>query len=102
MTAVEKRKIAHKNSSLPPSFYYKIRNAFYMKRCPICNSEMRRHEFTDKRIPTIQHNIPLSLGGVHEIHNISVICRSCNASINNKVTGDLNQSEVERIWNEMV
>ena len=35
------RQSAYKNSTLPYSFDYKIRNAFYGRKCPICGCEMK-------------------------------------------------------------
>ena len=49
--------------------------------------------------PTIQHNKPISLGGKHEIDNISVICNSCNSSIQNRVeTPPYNTALVKEKW----
>ena len=100
LTAVEKRKLAYKNSSLPYCFEYKIRNAFVGKYCPICGCKMTHNNNLVK--PTIQHNVPISLGGKHEIDNISVICKSCNASIRNSaITEKLNNDLVKEIWNNL-
>jgi hypothetical protein len=95
-----KRQIAIKESDLPYSFGYKIRSAFYGKQCPICNSNMSiDREFGIKnRIPTIQHNKPISKGGKHKLGNISVICRQCNVTIKDKETGFLNAKEVIKVW----
>lgn len=95
--AQEKRYKAKKESSLPYSFEYKIRQAFEKIHCPICNYPM---ESSDKlRKPTIKHNLPISLGGKHEIDNISVICASCNTSIINRTeTPPYNTEEVKKIW----
>lgn len=98
LTAVEKRKEATEGSTLPYSFGYKIRRAFYGRECPICGTEMRRYEYSDNYIPTIQHNIPLSKGGRHELGNISVVCRHCNVSLRDKETGELNAAEVAEEW----
>ena len=96
--AREKRKEARKASDLPYSFDYKIRTAFHLQPCPICGSIMDMNNFLYK--PTIQHNIPISLGGKHEIDNISVICKSCNTSIQNRhITENLNNDKVIQIWN---
>lgn len=100
--AKEKRKIAYKESSLPYSFRYKIRHAFYGKICPICGREMIRHEYIGNyRAPSIQHNIPISKGGKHELNNISIICKACNITIKDKETGDLNNAEVIKVWDEI-
>lgn len=86
-----------KNSDLPYSFTYKIRQAFNGKKCPICNQVMNLAN--DKTMPTIQHNVPISLGGKHEITNISIICKSCNTSIQNRqITDKLNNDEVIAVW----
>lgn len=104
MFAKNKRQKAMLESSLPYSFTYKIRNAFNGKLCPICGFTMSTHldrEFgivTNNHIPTIQHNIPISKGGKHELGNISVICRECNVTIQNKETPELNAKEVIEVW----
>jgi len=54
---------------------------------------------TRNLVPSIQHNIPITKGGKHELGNISVICKKCNVSIRNNVTGKLNADEVTRVWN---
>jgi hypothetical protein len=99
------RQKAEEESSLPYSFNYKIRYAFIGKKCPICGNEMRESpidklDYDSKRspLPSIQHNIPLSLGGKHELGNISVVCKSCNTSIQDKETGELNAKEVIEVW----
>ena len=93
------RQDALKNSSLPYSFNYKIRQEFNGKICPICNCEMRGYKYSDNKRPTIQHNIPISKGGKHEVENISVICRSCNETISDQETDELNNKEVIDVWN---
>ncbi len=99
------RQKAYKNSSLPYSFDYKIRHAFYGEPCPVCGALMQRDNIdgiiTDNRIPTIQHNIPISKGGVHELGNISVICKQCNITIKDNETGDLNADEVINVWDQI-
>lgn len=95
--AQQKRLDAKNESSLPYSFEYKIRQAFNGERCPICNCTMDGSNNLIK--PTIQHNIPISLGGKHEIDNISVICSSCNCSIQNRQeTPPYNTERVKEIW----
>ena len=92
-----KRAEAQKESSLPYSFNYKIKNAFVGQKCPICGEVMDYRYNTTK--PTIQHNIPISLGGKHEIDNISVICASCNSSIQNRyITPPYNTEQVKEVW----
>lgn len=106
---LQDRKKAYLESDLPYSFKYKIINAFVGKKCPICNNEMGYYSNDEAlgiiqcrtTIPTIQHNKPLSLGGKHSLENISVICLSCNNSIRNKETGNLNNEEVIKEWNRI-
>ena len=102
---ITNRKEAFKNSSLPYSFAYKIRNAFIGEICPMCKFEMRYFEVDEVvgvmksiRSPSIQHNIPINLGGKHELDNISVICRSCNNTLQDTITGSLNNSKVKEKW----
>ena len=95
--AQQKRLDAKKESSLPYSFEYKIRAAFVGEKCPICGCTMSYNNNLVK--PTVQHNTPISLGGKHEIDNISVICCSCNASTQNRrETGPLNNDMVKAAW----
>lgn len=98
------RQVAEKESTLPYSFKYKIRQAFWGKKCPICGAKMAPIVDADikcvsmNRIPSIQHNKPISQGGKHELGNISVICKQCNITIQDKETGELNAKEVEETW----
>jgi hypothetical protein len=89
-------------SSLPYSFSYKIRNAFRGKECPICGNTME--EIHNSRLckPSIQHNLPIKLGGKHELGNISVICYKCNLSIKDNPTDKLNSDEVTKVWETIV
>lgn len=97
-----RRDNAYKDSELPDSFSYKIRNAFREKPCPICGIKMQDFEYSENKRPTIQHNKPISLGGKHEIGNISVICRECNVSIQDReTTSELNNKEVIEIWHTL-
>lgn len=102
------RQKARKESTLPDSFDYKIRLAFVGKTCPICKIEMREKRIEDIEYgdspnpwPSVQHNIPISKGGKHELENISVICQSCNVSNGNIETGELNSKEVIEEWNRI-
>lgn len=102
---IQNRKNAREESNLPYSFDYKIRQAFWGKPCPICKIEMKEQLVEDmgynskpNPCPTIQHNIPISKGGKHELGNISVICHSCNVSVRDKETGELNAQEVIEVW----
>lgn len=105
----KRRKEIEKEGNLPYSFAYKIRSAFVGNECPICKRPMgvsiRSDDdpvITKTPEPTIQHNIPLSLGGKNVLENISVICRSCNSTIRNNITGDLNNKEVVETWQRMI
>ena len=99
-----KRQLAEAESSLPCSFKYKIVHAFWGKRCPVCGVVM--NNICDKElgiagkdfIPTIQHNLPISKGGKHELGNISVICKRCNVSLQDTEIGELNAKEVTEAW----
>ena len=97
------RQMAYDKSSLPYSFDYKIRNAFYGKTCPVCGATMViDKEFGGRNsIPSIQHNVPVSKGGEHEIGNISVICKQCNVTLQDKETDSLNADEVAVVWDEL-
>lgn len=97
------RKEVYKESTLPPSFCEKMRKEFIGLKCPICGRTMgiTTHEdglYLKTPSPSIQHNIPISKGGKHELSNISVICMKCNSSIQSKPTGDLNNALVQVIW----
>jgi uncharacterized phage protein (TIGR02220 family) len=56
---------------------------------------------SNNRIPTIQHNKPISKGGKHELGNISVICKECNVTIRDEETGELNAAEVIEVWDQL-
>ena len=100
-----KRQKAYKESSLPYSFEYKIKEAFTGEACPVCGFKMQMIAedgiISKNRIPTIQHNIPISKGGKHELGNISVICKECNISIRDNETGELNSREVMEKWDKI-
>ncbi len=100
------RQKAYRESTLPYSFEYKIRQAFYGEPCPVCGYAMMGHVDetgigSDARRPSIQHNIPISKGGKHELGNISVICHHCNITLQDTETGSLNADEVIRKWDEI-
>jgi hypothetical protein len=102
MLSKDKRRIEYSKSDLPYSFNWKIRRAFYGKICPICGSKMIRFEYVGNyKMPSIQHNLPISKGGKHELSNISVICKACNITLKDKETGKLNNDEVISIWHEI-
>jgi len=100
MDSDDKRKTAYKNSSLPYSFTYKIKRAFEGKICPVCGKTMT--SAYKSAMPTIQHNLPISKGGTHELDNISVICESCNVSIKDNETEPLNNADVIEIWDRII
>ena len=99
------RQRAYRLSSLPYSFDYKIKKAFWGKPCPICGAIMANANedgiATNNRIPTVQHNLPISKGGLHELGNISVICKQCNVSLRDTETESLNADEVADVWCSM-
>ena len=99
------RQKAYRESSLPYSFDYKIKQVFYGRECPICNAKMQSENdggiITNNRIPSIQHNMPISKGGKHELGNISVICKECNVTLQDTVTGKLNADEVITEWEKI-
>lgn len=100
------RKKAYRESSLPYSFDYKIRNAFLGEICPVCGFSMGGYVDdagvgTNARRPSIQHNTPISKGGKHELGNISVICHKCNITLQDTETGRLNADEVIKKWDEI-
>ena len=104
----DKRSIEYSNSDLPNNFNRKIRKYFEGKICPICGYEMNLYHFDEAigymksiRRPTIQHNVPISLGGKHELSNISVICHNCNVSIQNTITDELNNKEMISAWQKL-
>lgn len=97
------RQKAYRESDLPYSFEYKIRQAFYGEPCPVCGFAMKASVdecgvSCDTHKPSIQHNIPISKGGKHELGNISVICHHCNVSLQDTETGNLNADEVIKKW----
>lgn len=97
--AQAKRLEAKKESDLPSSFDQRIKNAFNTMPCPICGVKMN-YEIRNQS-PTINHNLPIALGGKHELSNISVICHQCNSSIGMKEIGRLNNDLVIEKWNEI-
>lgn len=100
LDAKDLRKQAYEKSSLPYSFSYKMKRAFEGHPCPVCGKNMTSSYKTS--MPTVQHNIPLSKGGEHELENISIICESCNTSIQDNETDQLNNSEVVAMWDKII
>lgn len=100
------RQKAYRESTLPYSFEYKIRHAFWGETCPVCGFAMQGSVDecgvgTNTRRPSIQHNIPISKGGKHELGNISVICHQCNITLQDTETGRLNADKVIEKWDEI-
>lgn len=100
------RQKAYRESPLPYSFDYKIRQAFHGKKCPVCGAAMRGTvdecgARSNIHKPSIQHNIPISKGGKHELGNISVICHKCNVTLRDTETGRLNADEVIEVWERL-
>jgi hypothetical protein len=91
----ELRNEVYRNSSLGWTFNRKICKEFEGDECPVCQRIMYK-----ENKPSVQHNVPISKGGVHEIDNISIICTSCNSSINDFGTDKLNNDEVKVRWNK--
>ena len=56
----------------------------------------------NNRVPSIQHNKPISQGGLHELGNISVICKQCNITIKDNETDSLNAEAVISEWEKIV
>jgi hypothetical protein len=100
-----KRQKAYRESNLPYSFEYKIKRAFWGCECPLCGAKMQENNedgiVTRNRIPSIQHNVPISKGGKHELGNISVICKECNITLQDTETESLNAEEVIKKWDEI-
>ncbi len=95
----KKRDDAYKNSSLPYSFLYKIRNSFDNEICPVCGKLMRINSGIKGNMPSIQHLVPISKGGVHELDNIAVICYECNNAIRDEIINEkLNSDLVKKKW----
>lgn len=100
------RQKAYEKSSLPYSFEYKIKQEFYGEICPVCGCVMASSVdecgiSSSNRIPSIQHNVPISKGGEHELGNISVICKQCNITLKDTETGRLNADKVIEKWDEI-
>lgn len=100
------RQRAYRESTLPYSFEYKIRQAFYGEPCPVCGCLMQAYVdecgiATDIHKPSIQHNVPISQGGKHELGNISVICHKCNVSLQDTETDKLNAEKVAEKWDKI-
>jgi hypothetical protein len=52
-----------------------------------------------KYMPSIQHLLPISKGGKHEIDNIAIVCLSCNTSLRDKICEEkLNNELVVKKW----
>ncbi len=93
----KRRKEVYKEGNLPYSFDYKIRLRYIGEKCPVCGCVMR----TGMNQPTIQHNKPISKEGEHRLVNISVFCKRCNISIQDKEVPIKNTLDVIDKWYEI-
>lgn len=57
-------------------------------RIPECKYRTRQIGGTGGRRPSIDHVVPLSLGGAHELANVQLAHYSCNLAKNNRAVGD--------------
>lgn len=58
-------------------------------RCHLCGKRTKPDaDYLDPRSPTLDHIVPLSLGGTHTRENVATACRSCNSRKSNRGTGD--------------
>lgn len=87
-SSTERRKKAYEESSLPYSFSYKMRQEHVGKSCGICGHLMGPSTGGryDLNMPSIDHILPLSQGGKHEIDNIRVVHLKCNNSRRNNAS----------------
>jgi 5-methylcytosine-specific restriction endonuclease McrA len=54
-------------------------------RCHICKRRLSPNtKWPHPRRPSLDHLVPLSLGGLHERANVKTACVSCNASRGNR------------------
>lgn len=51
-----------------------------VRRCPVC----KKHFDSDKYQATVDHIMPLSLGGLDQPSNWLVLCKTCNEEKGNK------------------
>lgn len=59
----------------------------YEKRCTNCDKEVRFYPEIPNDHPdqaTIDHIVPVSLGGTNRLENLQTLCRSCNIKKSNK------------------
>lgn len=58
-------------------------------RCHLCGKRTKRDaDPLDPRSATLDHIVPLSLGGAHTRENVATACRSCNSRKSNRGAGD--------------
>lgn len=57
------------------------------KRCAMCKCL-----FNENRVPTMDHIVPLSRGGLNSSDNIQALCGSCNSKKNNRLDYGLIQT----------
>lgn len=54
--------------------------------CHLCGDECpREFDVNDRKSPTLDHLVPVSMGGSNESSNLKLACWSCNASRGNRV-----------------
>lgn len=76
-------------------------------RCQICDIETPRTLLRDHKhlsAPTLDHVIPLSLGGSHTYSNCQCLCRLCNGRKGNRIIDTTNLSHVVALmvgWKRM-
>lgn len=52
--------------------------------CPFCGKDAK---------PTFDHIKPLTKGGIHSLHNLQLMCLSCNSSKNNRTMEEWQEEE---------
>ncbi len=58
------------------------RDGFVGRPCPSCSRVMTKAHRTNSHSATLEHNKPLTVGGLNDQGNISVICKRCNFARN--------------------
>jgi len=81
MEKILTRSEVYKRDGLQSTKTQKLRNGYHYKPCPVCKRTMICGTFYS---PTLDHIIPICLGGNHKEENWRIICRSCNSSRNFK------------------
>ena len=55
------------------------RDEWHCKQCGCATPQTLLKDFTHKQAPTLDHIIPIELGGSHSPGNCQLLCRSCNS-----------------------